>query len=551
MSKFDTDTLWNVKKGEKILDAIARHTENPKEILGAVAGGRLIRLDATAESAMRIQPLTIRDADGFRIYYHTVTTLFLAAAANVLPDRKIAIEHFIGDALYAEGRHKEPMTTMEIQAIEERMRRLVEEDAPIERRRLSRDEAFRVFSSEEMDDSDKLYRGISEEEIDITVIDGEPLVVHNYLAPSASYVPHFRLQTYYPGVLLLFGSGDDPTRIPPFREQRGLARMYRRSKDWLLQTGLSTVGDVNDKIARGQGRLMIQLADQSLENRLHRIAETIVQDDDVRVILIAGPSASGKTTTSRKLAIHMGSMGKFPLTISMDDYFVDRDKTPLDPDGTPNYEHTDAIDIEAFNRDMLALLEGQRVRLPLFDFVSGRRTMSDRYVKIDRMHPIIVEGIHGLNPIMTAQIPEKNKCKLYVTALAQLNLDDHNRISATDSRFLRRLVRDTRTRGHDPEQAFTLWTKVRRSEDTEIFTFQEEADYSVDTSLVYELFVLKDMAIQQLEKVSPSHFAYKDAVRLRALLRYFASLDESLVDSRSVLREFIGGSVYEESTAWM
>lgn len=540
-----------IEKNRPILASIRAQTKDADNIFGVFGRGRLYRLDSVPKEDFVAEGLTIHDPDGYRIYYHTVLALFIAALAQEYPNLHAEVEHFIGDALYVAPAHGDPFTSEQLEQVEKTMRVWIDADIPMKRRRTEYKKALEILAKEGREDAVMLYRHLPEEPIDLIDISGHHFAFHNYLAPSARFAQSFGIQPYYPGLLLLFETPESRGEIPPFEEQRNLAKTYRRSKTELQLLHLETVGQVNAQIRAGRSRHMVHMIDLQMENRLRQLAEEIHRDDDIRLILVAGPSSSGKTTFSKKLSGHLGAMGKFPVTVSMDDYFVDRANTPLDADGTPNFEAVDAIDIDRFNRDMLHLLEGREVQMPRYDFLTGKSCDDGSKIRIDRHHPMIIEGIHGLHPRISRTIPEKNKIKIYISALTQLNIDYNNRIAATDVRFLRRLVRDHAFRGHDAERTFELWQKVRKAEDEEIFPFQEQADHSIDTSLVYDLFVLKPYAEKLLRTIPRESTYWKDAKRLLRFLHYFLPIDEDHVADTSLLREFIGGSHYGDDAEWM
>lgn len=543
--------MIRVQKGKKIVDCVKEQAKTPEKIFGIYSDGQLYRLDTVASEDFEGMELTIDTTDGYRIYYHTVLALFMGALAGLYPGMVATAEHFIGNALYIAPAEGEAFTSEQLEKIEQRMRIYINADIPFIRERKSYPDALDIIIKENREDARLLYEHIRPDFVDLIHIDQHYFIFHNYLAPSASYARNFTIKPYYPGLLLVFETPDSGGSIPEFQEQRNLAKTYQISKNELQRLDLETVGKINQKIVQGRTRHMMNMIDVQLENRLRDLAERIHKDDDIRLILVAGPSSSGKTTFSKKICSHLGALGKFPIMISMDDYFINRVQTPLDKDGTPNFESVDAVNVQRFNQDMLRLLEGNEVQIPRYDFLTGTSHDDGKILRIDRHHPIIIEGIHGLNPRMTQSIPEKNKIKVYISALTQLNIDNHNRIAATDVRFLRRLVRDHAFRGHDAERTFELWKKVRQSEDQEIFTFQEHADVSIDTSLAYELFVLKPYAEELLHTISKNSKHWKDAKRLLRLLDYFLVADAAHVSDQSLLREFIGGSHYEEEAEWM
>ena len=422
---------------------------------------------------------------------------------------------------------------------------IIRADYEIERTVFSKEEAIEIFEKYGYQDKVRLFRTIAKKEVSIYTIGSHVDSFHGYLAPSTGYIDEFRLKYYYPGALILFPSKKNNYDINNFVEQKKLAQVFEESSRWLDILDLAYVGSLNEKIQRGEIVDAIKVSEALHEKKIGQIADEICANKDNNIILIAGPSSSGKTTFAQRLAVQLRVNGKRPIAISLDDYFVDRDKTPLNPDGSYDFESLDAVNLEQLNIDLLKLLEGQSVELPKFNFITGKSEKSGRIVSVDEDHPIIIEGIHGLNPRLTYEITEKNKFKIYISALTQLNLDAHNRIATTDIRLIRRMVRDVKFRGNKPLRTFELWQGVRAGEERNIFPYQEEADVMFNSSLVYEMAVLKKYIAPLLKEIDNSSVYYSEARKLLRFLEYFLDIeDESAIPTNSLLREFIGGASF-------
>lgn len=520
--------------------------EDYKKYLGARSENTIYNLKKTIERDMTIEFLDIKDVDGYRIYTKTISAVFIMACKELYPNSKVSIEYFLGSGLYGKLGDDNPISFNSLRKIEEKMTEIIEADYSIDRIKYKKDDAIEIFRKHGYADKLRLFESIDKKEISVYKIDEHYDSFHGYLAASTSYVKDFKLKYYYPGVIILFPSNKNGYDVETFKEQKNLAKMFEDTGDWLDSLDLSYVGSLNEKIQAGDISHIIQIAEAAHEKKVVEIADRIHKDSDINIIQIAGPSSSGKTTFSRRLAVQMNVNSQKPITISLDDYFVNREKTPLNEDGSPDFETIKAIDVEHLNMDLIRLLEGESVELPKFNFVKGRREKSGRIVSLDKNHPIIIEGIHGLNPELTKMIPEKNKFKIYISALTQLNLDPHNRISTTDIRLIRRMVRDVEFRGNGPLRTFELWDGVRRGEEKYIFPFQEEADIMFNSSLVYEMSVLKKHIIPLLREVDKNNIHYSEARKLIKLLEYFKEIeDQDSIPPNSILREFIGGASFK------
>lgn len=514
-----------------------------KSFLGARIDNEVYHLHKEAKDGMHIKFLDLKEQDGYRIYTRTISLVFIMACKKLFPDNTVTIEQFLGNGLYAEFKDGKTIGFTDISKIKKKMKEIIDEDLTIYREKVDYEEGITLFEKYGHHDKVRLYKSLKRELIQIYRVEDYVDGFHGYLAPSTGYVKLFDLKYYYPGVIILFPTIDSINEIPEFKEQKKLAKVFDEANEWADILDLGYASSLNEKIHNGEISEVIRVNEALHEKKLAKIADIICQDDDINIILIAGPSSSGKTTFSKRLTVHLTVNGKRPIAISVDDYFVDRDKTPVNEKGEHDFESIEAIDIKRLNEDLLLLLEGKEVELPRFNFITGKSERSGNYVKLDKDHPIILEGIHGLNPKLTKYIPEKNKFKIYVSALTQLNIDAHNRISTTDLRLIRRIVRDNKFRGNDVFRTFEMWGGVVEGEGLNIFPFQEEADIMFNSALVYELSVLKKYVVPLLEKIDNTCIYYSESKRLLKFLNYFETIDdENVIPANSILREFIGNS---------
>lgn len=532
-----------IKEGSTLLQvALDAFKEGSKQYLGARIENEIFPLFKTVEDDQYIKFLTNKDVDGYRIYTKTISAVFIMACKELFPDKDAIIYHFLGPGLYAELDGKHNISFKETKEIQIKMNEIIQMDMPIVRNEYSKEETVKLFTDYGYFDKVRLINTLDKEDFSVYSIGSHIDSFHGYLAPSTGYVKDFRLKYYYPGVIILFPSRRNNYNMEKFKDQKKLSKIFKESNTWSDILDMSNIGSLNEKISNDKVKEIIQISEALHEKKIAQIADKICEDKDITMILIAGPSSSGKTTFSKRLETQLKVNGKRPISISMDDYFVDREFTPMDSDGKPDFESVDAIDIEQFNMDLISLLEGETIELPKFNFISGTREKSGQWIKVDIDHPIIIEGIHGLNPSLTREIPEKNKFKIYISALTQLNLDNHNRISTTDTRLVRRMVRDIKFRGNDPLRTFEMWVGVRKGEEKYIFPFQEEADIMFNSSLVYEMSVLKKHIEPLLKEITKESEYYSEAKKLLKFLKYFNPIENhDCIPPNSIIREFIGG----------
>lgn len=527
---------------EEIADAYQDRYENTIALV--LEDGKIRELIKTVHKDCTLSFLTLKDSIGHKAYVRTAVMVLLRAAADVIPEANIKVEFAIGPGYYCDVRMEKKLTEDMVKQIRARMQELVDEKIPITKKTYSIDEAREIFKKQKMEDKGKLFRYKRSSFANVYCLDGYYDYYYGFMLPDTGYVKYFDLMLYEKGLLLLLPGMDAPCMLEVFGPREKLFRTLRTASHWGEMMNIDSVGDLNDTICAGEMNDMILVQEALLERRIGEIAENIVKKGNVKFVLIAGPSSSGKTTFSHRLSIQLRTYGKIPHPIALDDYFVNRELTPRDENGDYNFECLEAIDVKQFNEDMERLLRGERVELPTFNFKTGKREYHGRYKQLGEEDILVIEGIHGLNPETTYSLPDESKFKIYISALTSLNLDEHNRIPTTDGRLLRRMVRDARTRGASARRTIEMWPSVRRGEENYIFPFQEEADEMFNSVLIYELSVLKQYAEPLLYSIEPGEPEYYEAKRLLKFLEYFLGVSTEHLPNNSIVREFVGGSCF-------
>ena len=490
---------------------------------------------------------TLKDDVGNKTYVRSATMLFLKAVFDVYgreAARSCRVEFAIGNGSYISPKGKINATEENAAKIRNRMRELVEAKTPFLKRSYSLDNAMELFRKEGMKDKEKLFRYRRGSFVNIYEMDGYYDYYYGYMLPNAGYVKWFDVIAYEDGFMLLLPDKKDPTHVKPFQERKLLFRTLKESEEWGKEIGIETVGDLNDQICRGSLSELILVQEAQQERKIGEIAKSIVDRGGVKFVMIAGPSSSGKTSFSHRLSIQLKTLGKTPHPIALDDYFVNREFTPRDENGDYNFECLEAIDVKQFNDDMCRLLAGERVELPSFNFKTGKREYKGNFKQLGPDDILVIEGIHGLNEKTSYALPEESKYKIYISALTNINIDEHNRIPTTDGRLLRHMVRDARTRGADARRTIDMWASVRRGEEQNIFPFQEDADAMFNSVLIYELAVLKQFAEPLLFQIDKGEPEYYEAKRLLKFLEYFLGVTSESLPNNSLCREFVGGSCF-------
>ena len=423
---------------------------------------------------------------------------------------------------------------------------IINRDIPIKSIRTTKDHAIEIFKSYNMEDKIKLLKYCELKEVHLYELDGRYDYFYGSMAYSTGVIRAFDLQSYESGFILRRPQSKDLDILTDFREQKSLTNVFRETEKWLNILDIGEVGSLNEKVIKNELQDVVMVSEALHEKKIANIADKIFSEKDVKIILIAGPSSSGKTTFANRLSIQLRVNGLTPIPLSLDDYFVNRVETPKDENGEYDYESINALDLELLNKDLSELLDGKRVEIPTYNFKKGEKEWNGRFVKIPENGVIILEGIHGLNPELISKANKENIFKVYISALTQLNIDNHNRISTTDVRKVRRIVRDSLSRGYDAEETLKMWPSIKKGEKNNIFVYQEQADAIFNSTLVYELCVLKPYALKELEKITDESPVYAEAIKLISFLSFFKEINIDEVPKNSILREFIGGSCFYE-----
>ena len=530
----------------EIVDESGIHTDAP--VILVMVNGKLRELQKRLKSDCTLEFVTTKDHIGFETYKRSVCLVLLRAIYDVAGREnvdKVMIHYSVGNGYYFTMEGKAALDQDFLDKVKLQMHKLADECTPIGKRSVNTDEAVALFHKHRMYDKEKLFRFRRVSKVNIYNIGYYDDYFYGYMADHAGYVQYFDLKLYDEGFVLELPERKNPSVIPPFQPQDKIFHVQKESQEWAEKMDISYVGDLNDRITK-EGISNILLVQEALqEAKISDIAQRIVSEGNKKFIMIAGPSSSGKTSFSHRLSIQLTAHGMKPHPIGVDNYFKNREDTPFDEFGEKNYECLEAIDVEQFNKDMLALLNGERVELPVFNFKTGLREYKGDFLKLGKDDVLVIEGIHGLNDKLSYALPAESKFKIYISALTQLNIDEHNRIPTTDGRLIRRIVRDARTRGTSAKETIARWPSVRRGEEANIFPYQEEADVMFNSALVYELACLKVYAEPLLFGIDKSEPEYLEAKRLLKFLDYFISVPSEDIPHNSLLREFVGGSCFD------
>lgn len=528
--------------------AMSEHFASP--IVEGVFNGEAVDLQKPLYEDGTVDFIEVNSAEGMRTYTRTLLFLLLVACHKLYPDVDLEVRNTLGSALYCLDKSSIKLTPENIKAIEAYMKQMVADKELITLQRLSKGEALQQARSLCTPDNEALVNELPENvQLTLYYLQDMPGYFFGAMCPHAGYVPNFELLPYDDGVIINYPGTGDWTKLTPFVDQPRLNAAYQEAEEWSAMIQCNTIGKLNKIISLGYADKIIQVAEALHEKKLAGIADMIAErKNELKLILIAGPSSSGKTSTAQRLSIQMAVNGLRPMPISMDDYYLNRVDTPRKADGSYDFECLEAIDLELFNEHLQKLLAGERIKLPKYNFRTGCREYRGNELQMTDNSVLVVEGIHGLNEKLTASIPAANKMKLYVSALTPMSFDAYNRIHTTDVRLLRRIVRDSQFRSHDAEATLALWKDVREGEEKYIFPFQCSADVIFNTTLIYELAVLKKYAVPLLEAVQPSAGkAYMTAQRLLNMLYYVKQIDDTAIPNNSILREFVGGSIFKDA----
>jgi uridine kinase len=529
----------------------AAYPDRWRLIVGAVIDGKLRELTTPIRLDCHVEPIDLSSRDGMRIYRRSLTFLLIVAARELFPNMTVEIDHSLPyGGYFCQVIGREPLSAEELQALQARMREIVNANEPIMKARIPLAEARAIFEKQGYDDKLRLLDYRTKDYLTVYTVRGVTDYFYGYMVPSTGYLRTFALAPLASGFVLQFPRRAHPDQLEKADRPSKLAAVFKSHAEYMRVMEVEDVGSLNQAIESKRLREVMLVAEAMHERRIGDIARAISQKrDEVRLILIAGPSSSGKTTFSKRLAVQLLAYGLRPIAIEMDNYFVDRDKTPRSPDGEYDFESFDALDHALFNQQLTELTEGRAVAMPRFDFKLGQRVVGAT-VQISHDHIVIAEGIHALNPNLLPDVPSERVHRVYVSALTQLNIDHHNRVPTSDTRLLRRIVRDARDRGHTARDTIKRWDKVRDGENRNIFPYQENADAMFNSALVYEQAALKSLAEPLLRQIKPGMTEYSEAERLLAALEWFLPAPIEFIPEDSILREFVGGSSLKDFKLW-
>lgn len=536
----------NIEAGSTIKDLIAKFEKDIKySVVYAKMNNSLVELTAPIKENSEVEILDIRTQAANLIYQNSLALIYLRAIDEVLPGAKVVIDNALNKGLYTEIKADHKVTQADINKIDKAMRRLIELDLPFNKETLTRETALEYFKDQGLESRLRMLESNPNvQKVHIFSLDGYKDFFYGRMALSTGYIKYFELKKYKNGVLLRFPHPGLPDEIPEYVDEVKLYEAFEQQREWDGLLGVDYVQDLNDKIDAGELLDLVQLSEALHEKKVAQVADFITKQKK-RIVLIAGPSSSGKTTFARRLCIQLRVNGMRPIYLGTDDYFVNRVDTPLDANGEKDYENLDALDLKLFNRNMKDLIAGKEVDMPIYDFIKGEKIFGQKITKLADDQLLVIEGIHALNEKLTEMIPHEQKYKIYISPLTQLGIDEHNRISTTDERMLRRLVRDYQFRGYSAKETIKNWPKVRAGEDKNIFPYSGEADILFNSYHVYEIAVLKKYAEPLLREITREDEEYADASRMLQFLQFFhVAPDDSMIVNNSIIREFIGGSIF-------
>ena len=530
----ESDTL------EAVADRFKDYYED--DIILGIVNGRLRELNKKIKSDCELSFVTTADRDGRRTYRRSVVLLLQRAIYDVYGSMtQLHVMHSLGEGYYCQL--EKSVTEHDIDRIVCSMYSFVEKDLPITKHSAKTQYAEQLFKEKGLHDKERLLHYRRSSRVNLYELDGVVDYFYGFMAPSTGMLKYFDIVPYESGFVLLF-PGANSRSVEPLVTSNKLFHTLDDSREWSKMLGIGTIGSLNDAIAAGRGQEIMLLQEALMEQKIGNLAAQIASDDKKKFVMIAGPSSSGKTSFANRLSIQLIAKGRKPHPLSLDDYYVDREFCPKNPDGSFDFECLESIDIKLFNEDMNRLLKGEAVDMPSFNFKTGKREYRGRKLTLGADDILVIEGIHGLNDRLSQLIPPEHKFKIYISALTQLNIDEHNPLSTTDERLIRRIVRDARTRGTNAMETIAMWPSVRKGERENIFPFQEQADVMFNSALVYELAVLKVYAEPLLFGIERDCPEYLEAKRLLKLLDYFLPMPAHGIPNNSLLREFVGGSCF-------
>ena len=535
-----------VPAGTQVQTIIDDFKMDSSTIYAVLINNELCPLDSKIKYTSTIEPILNNTKEGASVYRRSLCLLLAAAAHNIFPTTRLLVGHSLGHGYYYTLDTGKPIEAKQITVLGREMSALVKKNIPITTSEISWQEAADLFEKTGLTETRKQLNFNCTPSIKINTLDTFSDLYFGPLVLSTGVLKVFELMKYGDGFLLRFPKSSEPDKLASFKDQPKLFEIYSKYKEWGKRVGVTSAASLNKIIAENKIKDFIEITETFQQKNISKIASQIIEKGTVKVVLIAGPSSSGKTTSAKKLGLELQAMGYQPKIISLDNYYIGRDKTPLDENGKPDYECLEALDVKLLNKNLVDLFAGKTVNIPSYDFHTGTSYFEeDNLLTLKENEILILEGIHGLNDKLTPKVPAEYKFKIYLSALTQLNLDDHNRVSTSDNRLIRRIVRDNNFRGKPAAGTIEMWPSVTKGEELHIFPFQNNADAILNTALDYELSVLRVFAAPLLRQVTPLQKEYAEARRLLSFLENFSTVAPSSVPNRSIIREFIGGSAFK------
>lgn len=525
-------------------DEVRKNIKNVNDIALCKLNGKYYELKDIITEEGKIDLISFSTEIGLKIYTRTLQFIFIKVVLDLFPTSKIKIEHSISKGLFGEIIKDNPLTEKDIKLIKHKMKEIIDKNIQINRIKTSKEKAISIFDRYGMEDKVLLLQSSNLKEVKLYELDGRYDYFYGEMAYSTGVIKAFDLIYCEPGFILRSPEKENLNHLPIYKDEKKLRKIFLETEKWLSILEIGEVGTLNEKLSGSELQSLVLTSEALHEKKIANIADQICNKRDVKIVLIAGPSSSGKTTFANRLAIQLKVNGLVPQSLSLDDYFVERINTPRDENGDYDYESIYALDLDLINKSLTSLMEGNTVDIPTYNFLTGKREWNGNKITLAKNGILILEGIHGLNPILTSDLDKNKIFKVYISALTQLNLDNHNRISTTDVRKVRRIVRDSLTRGHDAESTLKMWPSIKKGEKNNIFVYQDQADAMFNSTLVYELSLLKPYALKELNNVKEDSFVYLEAARLKSILSFFKEIDSGYVPMNSILREFIGGSCF-------
>ncbi len=535
----------SINENEKVKDAFKERIEENKNIIACKVNNEVKNLNYELKENDEIELLDVTDRDGARIYTRGLLFIMSMAFKELYPEILLSVNYQLKSSMLCELKDIEPTQEM-IENIRIKMQEIINKNFEIEKREIPRENAIEFLKNENTSIGKVQLENKEKDEISLYFCNGYYNYFFGVMPISTGFINLFDIMKYNDGFLIRYPSKDNPSEIKPYEETKKLLRTLEEYDDIYKVLGVCNLDDINEAIREGKAKELILLSEALHEKKISQIADTIAKNKEKRIILIAGPSSSGKTTFAKRLGIQLRLNGIKPKTISVDNYFVERDETPVDENGKANFEALDAVDLKLLNEDLIKLLNGKEIQMPTFNFKTGHKEYLGNTMKLEEDEVLVMEGIHCLNDKLTPSIPSAQKFKIYISALTVLNIDYYNRISTTDTRIIRRTVRDNQFRGYNAKRTLGAWASVTAGEEKNIFPYQEDADIMFNTSLIYEINALRNYALPLFEQITPEDDEYSEAKRLCQFLKYFEPIEPENIPKNSLLQEFLGNSIFEE-----